>query len=207
MNGNGRRLDADLLTPREIEALIKTCSQRAPTGVRNRAMIALAWRTGLRIGEVLALRPKDVDLGSGTLIVQHGKGDKRRVLGVDAGTVALLQRWLDVRRKRGTTDKHRSSPRSRVSRSSSRTSDTCFPVWRERRESRRGFMPMACATPTRSSLKEKALRSARSEIFWGIAAWLLQTGTYGESGPERRSSSLASESGLSDFGLETRASA
>jgi site-specific recombinase XerD len=64
-------------------------------------MIALAWRTGLRIGEVLALSPKDVDLANGTLIVQHGKGDKRRVVGVDAGTAALLQRWLDVRRKRG----------------------------------------------------------------------------------------------------------
>lgn len=64
-------------------------------------MIASAWRGGLRIGEVLALRPKDVDLASGTLIVQHGKGDKRRVVGLDSGTAALLQRWLEVRRKRG----------------------------------------------------------------------------------------------------------
>jgi integrase len=50
------RLDADLLTEDEIEALIRACSRRAPTGVRNRAIIALAWRSGLRIGEVLALR-------------------------------------------------------------------------------------------------------------------------------------------------------
>lgn len=49
------RLDADLLTQREIEALIRACSNRAPTGVRNRALIALAWRGGLRISEVLAL--------------------------------------------------------------------------------------------------------------------------------------------------------
>ena len=32
----------------------------------------------------------------GTLVVQHGKGDKRRVVGVDAGTAALLGHWLDV---------------------------------------------------------------------------------------------------------------
>jgi site-specific recombinase XerD len=94
------KLDADLLTPHEIEALIKTCSNRAPTGIRNRAMIALAWRTGLRIGEVLALRPKDLDLRAGTVIVQHGKGDKRRVVGMDAGTAALLNRWLEIRKKR-----------------------------------------------------------------------------------------------------------
>lgn len=96
-----RRLDADLLTKTEIEALICACSNRAPTGIRNRAMIAVAWRSGLRIGEVLALRPKDVDLDSGTLIVQHGKGDKRRVVGINAGTAALVDRWLQVRKKRG----------------------------------------------------------------------------------------------------------
>ncbi len=96
-----KRLDADLLSSGEIESLIKVCSNRAPTGVRNRAMIALAWRSGLRIGEVLALKPKDVDLDAGTLVVQHGKGDKRRVVGLDSGTVALLARWLDVRKKRG----------------------------------------------------------------------------------------------------------
>jgi site-specific recombinase XerD len=64
-------------------------------------MIAVAWRSGLRIGEVLALRPKDVDLDSGTIVVQHGKGDKRRVVGIDVGTTALLTRWLEVRRERG----------------------------------------------------------------------------------------------------------
>jgi integrase/recombinase XerC len=94
-------LDADLLTAAEIEAVMKACSGRAPTGLRNRALIAFTWRTGLRIGEVLALKAKDVDVASGTVVVQHGKGDKRRVVGIDSGTVALLQRWLDVRRKRG----------------------------------------------------------------------------------------------------------
>jgi site-specific recombinase XerD len=96
-----KQLDADLLTASEIEQLLRACSNRAPTGIRNRALIALAWRSGLRIGEVLALRPKDIDLDTGTLVVQHGKGNKRRVVGVDTGTAALLARWLEVRRKRG----------------------------------------------------------------------------------------------------------
>jgi integrase len=71
-----RRLGADLLTANEIEGLLRACSHRAPTGIRNRAMLAVAWRGGLCIGEVLALRPKDIDLGSGTIVVQHGKDDK-----------------------------------------------------------------------------------------------------------------------------------
>ena len=102
MNGrNGTRLDADLLTVAEIELLMRQCSRRAPTGVRNRALIAVLWRCGTRIGEALALAPKDFDPEAGTLVVQRGKGGKRRVVGVDAGTVALVGRWLEVRRKRG----------------------------------------------------------------------------------------------------------
>lgn len=96
-----RRLDADLLTRQEIERLIQACSQRAATGLRNRALIALAWRGGLRVSEVLALRPKDVDLDSGVVVVQRGKGDKTRRVGIDAGTVALVSRWIDARRKLG----------------------------------------------------------------------------------------------------------
>lgn len=95
------RLDADLLTSKEIELLMRQCSRRAPTGVRNRALIAVCWRCGLRIGEALALTPKDFDPDGGVIVVQRGKGDKRRVVGVDSGTVALVGRWLEARRKRG----------------------------------------------------------------------------------------------------------
>lgn len=98
---NGSRLDADLLTNEEIELLMRQCSRRAPTGVRNRALIAVCWRCGLRIGEALALAVKDLDPGSGTLVVQRGKGGKRRVVGVDAGTIALVGRWLELRRELG----------------------------------------------------------------------------------------------------------
>lgn len=60
------RLHADLLTALEIERLMRQCSRRAPTGVRNRALIAVCWRCGLRIGEALALAPKDFDPDAGT---------------------------------------------------------------------------------------------------------------------------------------------
>ena len=80
---------------------MRRCSRRAPTGVRNRALIAVLWRCGLRIGEALALAVKDFDPDSGTLVVQRGKGGKRRVVGVDAGTVAIVGRWLEVRQNRG----------------------------------------------------------------------------------------------------------
>jgi integrase len=98
---NGSRLDAYLLTNEEIELLMRQCSRRAPTGVRNRALIAVLWRSGLRIGEARGLAVKDLDPDSGTLVAQRGKGGKRRVVGVDSGTIALIGRWLDRRRKLG----------------------------------------------------------------------------------------------------------
>ena len=65
-----------MLTEPEAIALIRACSSRAPTGVRNRALIAVLWRSGLRISEALALELRDIDLEAGTLRVRHGKGDK-----------------------------------------------------------------------------------------------------------------------------------
>ena len=82
----------------EVQALIRACSSRAPTGIRNRALIVVMWRCGLRVGEALALEPRDVDLDAGTLRVRHGKGDKSRTVGIDAAACGLLARWIDRRK-------------------------------------------------------------------------------------------------------------
>jgi len=94
-----RRRPPEVLTELEVVALIRACSSQAPTGVRNRALIAVLWRSGLRISEALALELRDVDLQAGSLRVRHGKGDKSRTVGVDEQASALLARWLDRRRR------------------------------------------------------------------------------------------------------------
>jgi integrase/recombinase XerD len=65
------------------------------TGVRNKALIAVLWRSQLRIGEALALRP--IDYQGDRLRVLHGKGDRARVVGVDVETQRLVNEWLEVR--------------------------------------------------------------------------------------------------------------
>jgi site-specific recombinase XerD len=97
------RRPADVPTDDEVRALIAACSTRAPTGIRNRALIAVLWRCGLRIAEALALRAADVNLDSqqSSLRVAHGKGDKSRTVGIDPGTAALLARWMDRRKALG----------------------------------------------------------------------------------------------------------
>jgi site-specific recombinase XerD len=102
-----KRRPATVLQDDQIKALIGACSNKAPTGLRNRALIAVLWRCGLRIAEALALVPADLDLSNGVLSVRHGKGDKARKLGLDDTTAALLARWLDRRSQLGLNKRGR----------------------------------------------------------------------------------------------------
>lgn len=102
----GRRLPPEVLTRAEVNRLMAACSKRAPTGIRNRALIALLYRGQLRIGEALALKPKDLDRKAGTVRVLHGKGDRARTVGLDDGAWAIVALWLQCRRELGLSGRH-----------------------------------------------------------------------------------------------------
>jgi site-specific recombinase XerD len=97
----GKRYPAEVLTRDELNRLLAACSRRGSAGLRTRALIVLLYRTGLRIAEALALEPKDIDLVTGIVTVLHGKGDRRRLVGIDAQAIAVLEQWLARRRELG----------------------------------------------------------------------------------------------------------
>jgi len=101
-----RKYPAELLTPVEVAALLRQCSTTAPTGIRNRALITVMYRAGLRVDEMRALKVSDVNPANGTIRVLHGKGDKSRTVSIDDGGMALVQRWIDKRAALG----HRHGP-------------------------------------------------------------------------------------------------
>jgi len=68
-----------------------------PDGVRLRGVIIVLWRAGLRISEALALNETDLDRDRGALLVRHGKGDKRREVGMDRWAWSHLDPWLELR--------------------------------------------------------------------------------------------------------------
>ena len=68
-----------------------------PDGVRLRGVIVVLWRAGLRISEALALNETDLDPDRGAVLVRHGKGDKRREVGMDRWAWAHLDPWLALR--------------------------------------------------------------------------------------------------------------
>ena len=62
---------------------------------RDRALMQVLLRTGLRIGEVAALDITDVRLTqrTGELVVRHGKGDRRRVVPLTRSVRSALRDW------------------------------------------------------------------------------------------------------------------
>lgn len=68
------------------------------SAARLRALVILLWRTGLRISEALALEERDLDHRDLTIIVRHGKGDRRRTTMMDEWGWRQLERWLERRR-------------------------------------------------------------------------------------------------------------
>lgn len=91
---NGRTFPAEILTRGEVERLLGACNARRPVGIRNRALISVIYRTGIRLNEALALKPNDIDVNAGTVRVLHGKGDKARTVGIDPAGSAFVLAWL-----------------------------------------------------------------------------------------------------------------
>jgi integrase-like protein len=73
---------ADPPRPEEIILVMRQAGQDRH-GLRIRALVAVLWRGGLRIAEALALNETDVDARRGSLLIRHGKGDRRREAGMD----------------------------------------------------------------------------------------------------------------------------
>lgn len=101
-----RHLPPEILTPAEVAALLGACAGDSYRAVRCRALIALLYRSGLRIAEALALYPKDVDEARSSVRVLRGKGGRSRTVGIDAGGLALLRPWLQRRAAMGFTGAH-----------------------------------------------------------------------------------------------------
>ncbi|MEA2873414.1 MAG: integrase/recombinase XerD [Hyphomicrobiales bacterium] len=66
-------------------------------GDRLRGLIVVLWRSGLRIAEALDLAESDLDERRGALLVRHGKGDKRREVGMDDWGWEQLRPWATAR--------------------------------------------------------------------------------------------------------------
>jgi site-specific recombinase XerD len=79
------------VAPSEALTLLSASSDRTSTGRRNRALIALLWRAGLRPGEALSITTADVDVEGRLVRVAE------RVAGLDELAVREVSSWIAKR--------------------------------------------------------------------------------------------------------------
>ncbi|HET9871232.1 MAG TPA: tyrosine-type recombinase/integrase [Propionibacteriaceae bacterium] len=88
------------LTDVELKALLKACAGRDLKELRDTALIRLMFTTGIRAGEVVALRKSDLNLRADppTAIIRRGKGGKGRVIPLAPEVAAAIDRYVRARK-------------------------------------------------------------------------------------------------------------
>jgi len=89
------RYPAEVLTRDEVARLLEACGTDRWTSRRDRALLAVMYRAGTRLGETLALRACDFDLERGAIRVLHAKGGRARTVGIDRMGVEEARGWID----------------------------------------------------------------------------------------------------------------
>lgn len=88
------------MTRDEIRRLVCQPDLATPTGLRNRLLLELLWRGGLRCSEVVGLKDRDVKIAEADLLALtvKGKGGKTGVVYIRSElTVDLLRRYRSIR--------------------------------------------------------------------------------------------------------------
>jgi integrase/recombinase XerD len=85
------------LNEAESDALVASPATHTWCGRRDRALLATALQTGLRVSELTGLRNRDIELGTGAHLRCRGKGRKARATPLRSDVVAMLRSWMKER--------------------------------------------------------------------------------------------------------------
>ena len=96
------------LSVEDVDRLIAQPDISTPRGLRDRALIELLYATGMRVTELLTLRPADINLDASYLTCT-GKGDKQRIVPFGDEAAGWVARY--IRESRPMLLGRRTSPR------------------------------------------------------------------------------------------------
>lgn len=81
------------LAVEDVDRLIEQPVVTTPRGLRDRALIELLYATGMRVSELLSLRPADVNLDASYLTCS-GKGSKQRIVPIGDEAAAWVKKYI-----------------------------------------------------------------------------------------------------------------
>ena len=96
------------LSVEDVDRLLGQPDVSTPRGLRDRALIELLYATGMRVSELVGLRPADVNLDASYLTCT-GKGEKQRIIPIGDEAAAWVGRY--IRDARAQLMGRRNSPR------------------------------------------------------------------------------------------------
>jgi len=85
------------LSRAEMEHLLNQPDLKTATGLRDRTMLEFLYAAGLRVSELVGLRPEQVDLSQG-YVRTTGKGSKDRVVPLGSSSLQFMKRYLEEAR-------------------------------------------------------------------------------------------------------------
>ncbi|MBB3262024.1 site-specific recombinase XerD [Paraburkholderia bannensis] len=91
----------DYLTMPEMQSILDSPDLTTSMGIRDRAMLHLAFAAGLRVSELVQLRIDQLELSTQAAIHIYGKGRRERILPLWKQTATAIRAWLAVRASAG----------------------------------------------------------------------------------------------------------
>jgi integrase/recombinase XerD len=86
----------EYITVDEAQKLISVCKN-----IKHKSIMCLMYGSGLRVGEVINLKPCDIKSDIGIINIIQGKGRKDRIVQLDKGLLELLRNYWDEYKPKG----------------------------------------------------------------------------------------------------------
>jgi len=81
----------------QVKGMLALCRGDSFVNWRDGALLRLLLDSGLRISEALALTPSDVDIENRRVFIQHGKGQKQRIVPMGPRTARTILGYIRLR--------------------------------------------------------------------------------------------------------------
>ena len=82
------KLLPNVLSKQEVKAILE-----APNNLKHRVMLSLIYSCGLRRGELLRLKPTDIDASRGVVMIRQSKGRKDRITPLSPKILEMLREY------------------------------------------------------------------------------------------------------------------
>jgi integrase/recombinase XerD len=87
------------LSVEDLNSLLKAPDATSAQGLRDRAIMELAYSSGLRVSEICSIRLEDINVDEGVVRVVSGKGSKDRLVPIGHAAIKALHRYITLGRQ------------------------------------------------------------------------------------------------------------